>query len=381
MPDFTPIINEAYQEILERPADPGGLAQYNQSMNQGLSEAMLRENLLRSAEYAAKNPDGGMTLHVEGNRFVNARDEVVALLGAIVCCEEAKLNGWPLVTLEVLDLFAAHRLNYAHCRLGPFTVAGEGDPSYVGYVTVPDGRVNLEQFHAPFWSRARAIAARARQLRIYVEFDLIDRWVRQHGESDLPRIDPWSAANNVQGTQAGGLAIFQSAPQPLHERWVRKAVAELGEFENVLFQVGNEGFKRFSLAWEVGVYDIVKDELRRRGFADRLVATNTQNADLESRLDYITRHTQVAQTAGAKPILVTEYASIPSAAVIREVNRARQFGTMFMYWRGDHGRAEWLATLAALRDIVGADSSPGELSPAAALPSPGRRRSAAKRAR
>lgn len=77
MPDFTRIVQEAYEEILERPADPGGLAHYNERMNQGLSEAMLREVLLRSEEYAAKNTGGGMALHIEGNRFLNARNEVV----------------------------------------------------------------------------------------------------------------------------------------------------------------------------------------------------------------------------------------------------------------------------------------------------------------
>jgi len=155
----------------------------------------------------------------------------------------------------------------------------------VGYVTVADGRVDLEQWFPPFWERARGVADRARQLRIYAEFDLVDRWIRQHGETDLPQVDPWSARNNIQGIEAGGLAIFRSAPAPIHERWVRKAVAELGEFENVLFQVGNEGFKSFSQAWEVGVYQLVKDELRGHGFSNRLVATNTQDPALESQLD------------------------------------------------------------------------------------------------
>jgi len=249
-------------------------------------------------------------------------------------------------------------------------------------VTVLDGRADLDQFFAPFWGRGREIAARARQLGIYVEFDLVDRWVRQHGETDLPHVDPWSARNNIQGIEAGGLAIFESAPRPIHERWIRKAVAELGEFENVLFQVGNEGFKRFSVAWEVGVYDIVKDELRQRGFPDRLVATNTHDANLESRLDYVTRHTQEAQQPGPKPILVTEYGSLPSDQVILQVNRAHQLGTMFMYWRGDHGQAEWEATLAALREIVGAQAAPAERSrPAAPRTVRRRRRPAASRAR
>ncbi len=109
MPDFRPIIAQAYERILGRAPDPGGLAAWNRSMNEGLSEAGLREALLRSAEYAQKHPDPGPApaLHVEGNRFVNALGAQVRLIGAIVCCNEAKANGWPLVTLAALDRFAA----------------------------------------------------------------------------------------------------------------------------------------------------------------------------------------------------------------------------------------------------------------------------------
>ncbi len=367
MPDFTRIVSQAYLEILERLPDPGGLTHFNQRMNAGLSEADFREILLRSQEFAGKNPlpppPGGMALRVDGRRFVNPLGEEVRLLGAIVCCQDAKANWWPLVSLESLDLFAFHRLNYAHCRLGPFTVAGEQDPNYMGYLTLPDGRVDLEQWFVHFWGRARTIAYHARGRGIWVEFDLVDRWVRQHGASDLPFVDPWSARNNVQGIEAGGLPIFESAPQPVHERWIRKAVAELGEFENVLFQVGNEGFKRFSAAWEVGVYDIVKDELARRGFGDRLVATNTHQPDLEARLDYITRHEREAQPPGAKPILVNEYESLPSEEVLRQVRRARDLGTMFMYWRGDHEEPEWQRTLGGLRDLIEAAAFPTRSTP------------------
>ena len=353
MPNFTRIVSDAYEEILERAPDPGGLAHFNDRMNQGLSEADLREALLRSDEYAQKNPPpGSMALHVDGSRFLDPGGNEVRPLGAIVCCDDAKANGWPLVTLAALDLFASHRLNYTHCRLGPFTAAGEDDPIYVGYVTTADGRVDLEQFFPAFWERARGIADHARQLRIYVEFDLIDRWVRQHGESDLPQVDPWSARNNIQGIDAGGLAIFHSAPAPIHERWVRKAVTELGGFENVLFQVGNEGFKSFSPEWELGVYNIVKDELRQHGFSDRLVATNTQDPGLEAQLDYITRHALEAQRAGVKPIVVNEYDPLPPSEVLRQVRRARRFGTNFMYFRGDHSQSDWESTLAQLGTIA-----------------------------
>jgi len=56
MPDFSRIIRMAYLRILDREPDPGGLANYNGQMNGGMSEAAMRETLLRSAEYATKNP-------------------------------------------------------------------------------------------------------------------------------------------------------------------------------------------------------------------------------------------------------------------------------------------------------------------------------------
>jgi hypothetical protein len=61
MPNFGRIISLAYLRILERPPDPGGLENYNRLMNQGLTEAMMREALLRSPEYASKNPDVART--------------------------------------------------------------------------------------------------------------------------------------------------------------------------------------------------------------------------------------------------------------------------------------------------------------------------------
>jgi hypothetical protein len=57
VPDFSRVIDLAYQRILGRPADLSGLDNYNRLMNAGLSEADMREALIRSGEYADKNPD------------------------------------------------------------------------------------------------------------------------------------------------------------------------------------------------------------------------------------------------------------------------------------------------------------------------------------
>src|ERR671919_2365956 len=55
--NYERIIAQAYREILSREPDSSGLAHYNAEMNAGMTEAALREALLRSAEYAQRFPD------------------------------------------------------------------------------------------------------------------------------------------------------------------------------------------------------------------------------------------------------------------------------------------------------------------------------------
>jgi hypothetical protein len=68
MANFRHVIANAYLRILLRQPDPGGLEHYNQLMNQGLTEAQLREILLRSPEYASRFPE-----HAAGARRAAAR--------------------------------------------------------------------------------------------------------------------------------------------------------------------------------------------------------------------------------------------------------------------------------------------------------------------
>lgn len=65
MPDFSRVIRDAYLEILGRNPDAGGLRSYNQAMNAGLSEASLRESLLRSEEYRSRH-EGFRPLVIHG---------------------------------------------------------------------------------------------------------------------------------------------------------------------------------------------------------------------------------------------------------------------------------------------------------------------------
>ena len=84
MPSFRPIIRHAYREILRREADRGGLEDYNRRMNAGLAEEDMREDLLRSDEYARKNPlrplapRVGLNVHMPTNTIL---DDVALNLG------------------------------------------------------------------------------------------------------------------------------------------------------------------------------------------------------------------------------------------------------------------------------------------------------------
>ncbi len=109
MADFARIIREAYREILDREPDPAGLAHWNSQMRAGLTEAQLREALLRSEEYAAANPGGGVggtrhdefLLRVAGNGLILPDGTPVTFRGAIPCCttEEGEANPeWPLAS-------------------------------------------------------------------------------------------------------------------------------------------------------------------------------------------------------------------------------------------------------------------------------------------
>jgi hypothetical protein len=84
VPDFAPVIREAYRDILDREPDPRGLVDYNRLMNGGMSEAAMREALLRSPEYALRNPDPNLPSRLGLNVHVPSKanlDQIVVDLG------------------------------------------------------------------------------------------------------------------------------------------------------------------------------------------------------------------------------------------------------------------------------------------------------------
>jgi hypothetical protein len=104
MPDFSPIIRIAYEEILERAPDPQGLSSYNRAMNQGLSEAGLRESLLRSAEFAANHPDQPLASRIGLNVHIPS-DAILQDVGVGLGIRWVRVDfDWPLIEPASGDL-------------------------------------------------------------------------------------------------------------------------------------------------------------------------------------------------------------------------------------------------------------------------------------
>jgi len=300
-------------------------------------------------------PTGALEpLRIEGNRFATSKGPI-HLQGYIVCCDadgtpedEAIVRGWPMVTIATLDEIEAHDLNFTDIRLGPFS---HSEPNPVqAYKTVSlndDGGVfDLDQWEPKFWQKLRTLVAHGRS---YKELDLLDVWGLHHS------VTPWSPQRNVNGVNADGLAVTDSPPQPVHEKWIRKIIRETAEFPNVMYVDGNESWKTRGTVWSEGVIAIAKDELRRMGFS-RPVGSN--NEDLPSNSDYWTFHQKTAAGARDKPVMVTEYQTIPPEGVLNEAARARDNGTSFHYWAGGHDSVTRLRVLAGLKTIVGGGAPP-----------------------
>jgi hypothetical protein len=352
-------------EILERQPDPAGLTHYNDRMNAGMTEAELREILLRSSEYAEKNPRGApppppppgsmmRPLRVGGNQFVT-HDGPVHLQGHIICCDnddtpenEGLARGWPLIDPATLDLMATYRLNYTHVRLGPMS---ETEPNEVrAYAQVADGRFDLTRWNDDYWMRFRALLVHAQSRGIYVECDLIDVWGLDH------QVTPWSLHRNINGLEVGSWEVTRGRPHAVHEAWIRKVIRETAEFPNVLYQDGNESWKTSGTEWSEGVIAIAKDELEAMGLS-RLVGSN--NEERPGNADYYTLHQKTAPGAGTRPVMVNEYQTLPVETVLAEAKRARDLGTSFHYWAGSHSDADRLRTFAGLKTIVeGGDPPP-----------------------
>ncbi len=151
-------------------------------------------------------------------------------------------------------------------RTGPGT-ALDGKPKF-----------DLTRFNPDYFRRLRARVLAARERGIYVSVMLFEGWSLTHGNlrrgSDRGwawRSHPFHPANNINGIDAGvadnplvGRPHRLGQPQvnQIQEAYIRKVVETVGDLDNVLYEVINEGGQR---EWDWWVVRTVRKWQERKG--------------------------------------------------------------------------------------------------------------------
>lgn len=284
---------------------------------------------------------GPLTVSATPTRFADRDGRTVWLNGLMVCCGPfAQTNGWPWISRPMMDRLANAGGNWAYLRLGPYTRDGELS-RFEAYQSAGGHVYDLDRWNEAFWTDLHDTVAYARDKGIYVEIDLIDGWVL---EDEPDRFSPWKDGSNLQGV-ADDCTILHHPPAPHHVAWLEKVAHTVGEFDNVIFQVGNETSDCHgggtSVDWEQGVIQTMRAALAYEGFGDRLFSTNSENGTVEglTDVDYVNVHQPTAASIRArKPTGVNEYRETAFDDVngyTFELWNAFARGTYFHYWRGD----------------------------------------------
>ena len=122
-------------------------------------------------------------------------------------------------------------------------------------------KFDLTRWDSAYFARLKDFVAQATKRGIVVEFTLFCPFY----EESQWKLSPQNAANNVNGLgtvartnvytldRNGGLLA-------VHEALVRKVVAELGDFDNVMYEICNEPyFGGVTLAWQQRIAEVIVD--------------------------------------------------------------------------------------------------------------------------
>jgi hypothetical protein len=315
MPSFAPIIRDAYLEILERPPDPGGLDHWNGRMNAGLSEADLREALLRSPEYASKNPGavGSLRIHPANPHYFQDRSSSRAVL--VASYSNIVPTAINFDYAAQVEEARANRISY--CRVWTF-LPFEGrnaiwpwQRSSVGgaYMGGANGnRFDLNVFNPDYFNRIADAMSRANLAGIYTQIHIFDRVGMSPGDDERWGNNPWARDNNINDLEVpnarppadGTPDFYRFDAKPnlraQQERYVRRLIDATIGVPSVHYEIENEHWEDDSTQWATHYAQFVKDYIAATyPETPRLVSYNSLEDDLEGlygspALDVINKH-------------------------------------------------------------------------------------------
>jgi hypothetical protein len=157
-------------------------------------------------------------------------------------------------------------------------------------------------------------------------------------------------------------------PSPEIERFIRKAVSELGCFGNVVWNTDNEGnlVPSWKREWFEWVWKVIRDEEQRSGCGiAHMIGTN--NPDVaDGPFDYVATHDRAPLSepiAGKWTINNERNPQFPPEQEAAYFQKARDQGLAWAFWRADMDDAAAERTLSLFRDVVRGSSASGCFAP------------------
>lgn len=292
---------------------------------------------------------GEMLLTADGPKIFAGGAQILPFM-AVQCCMEAPAavgnSRWPLASESWMDYTRPYGANFYHMRLGPFygDAQHEGEWADVGgpYQGGPGS-----EFNQPFWDKVRELVKYAADHSAWVEINIIDTWYCKHaqwGDQEMP----WSR----EAIEACG----RTAGNPEQERFLRKAVSELGCFGNVIWLLDNEGdqIDGADKIWWAWQRDVIRSEEQASGCQLRhLVGAGPDFGDVG---DYVYTHSKntLVEPLWGKWTLNNE--RNPAGTPEREAANfaaARNAGLAWAFWRAGMTEEEMVETLQRFKDVLG----------------------------
>jgi hypothetical protein len=286
---------------------------------------------------------------------------------AIPCCNTFTIGGveknsrWPMASEEWMDYTHAFGANMFHFRLGPFLATPDVEVEWVDvggpYV------LNSMDWNPKFWQEVRDLTYHAYKMGAAVEIAVLDTWACKYSQAGNTYM-PWPQTS---------IDACGRRPEAEAERYIRKAVEELGCFGNVIWSTDVEGgnVQGTQAAWYLWVQSIIRDaEKTACGFV-HMVGTNSRLPEVESQVDYVQTHertTLSSPIAGRWTINNERNPEFPVDVEVANAKVARDLGLAWAAWRAGMDEPTYEAVLKGMQAV---HSGAGPAPPAGGCYAPG----------
>jgi hypothetical protein len=239
--------------------------------------------------------------------------------------------------IEYLDLLSSHKVNMV--RFYPWSFVWADKKPWQGagpwpYASLDPVAYDLDAFSEPYWDTVTSVARAAAERGIIFEYILFEGWVN----SNVWDKHPWNAQRG--GPISDRVRFFDLSigrNRYLQEKYVQKAIDELGHLPNVLFEIANElAANRYSKAWATHWVSYIKSrepgllvtisepswhfgpELATEAYWEwqgiDVVSAHETKGDLALYDDYVhDRFVGYWERGLAKPLMVNEWCGVGSS--------------------------------------------------------------------